>query len=414
MLIGHLVKSRYKVYDRLGMGGAATVYLARDTDSGKMVVVKVMHNNLVDEQFISRFKREIDLLKQIDNPHVIHLYDWGLREQHAGLGQEISYLVAEYIEGHTLADIVDARGPLDEQNALGIARQVALALEDIHGRGIVHRDVKSQNIMITADNRAVLIDFGIAKSPDHTTLTASSFFAGTLYYAAPEQILAAHDVDQRADIYSLGVVTYEMLMAALPVKTREFSTAATRIISGEIDPLADIRPVVEQLVRKMLAAQPGDRYDTAAEIVADIEGILGGQLQAISLPKRPSPRSTGPVPLLKLEQAAENPECQIVMPNGQRIPLERSETVIGRSHPRDAATPDIDLWALGVEDARTVSRQHCRVLKREGGYYLEELGSMNGTRLNEKPIHPGEMHLLNHGDQIMMGRVHLVFQRITH
>ncbi len=131
--------------------------------------------------------------------------------------------MAEYVEGHTLADLIDTRGPLSEADALAITRQIALALSDIHRRGIVHRDVKSQNIMITPANQAKLIDFGIAKSADHATLTASSFFAGTLYYAAPEQILETKDVDHRADIYSLGVVLYEMLSGGLPVKSREFA-----------------------------------------------------------------------------------------------------------------------------------------------------------------------------------------------
>ncbi len=411
MLVGHTIKNRYRIYDRLGVGGSATVYLARDAQTGQMVVVKVVHNNLINEEFIGRFKREIDVLQKIDNEHVIRLFDWGLREYEDGIQREITYIVAEYVEGHTLADLIDTRGPLSEADALAITRQIALALSDIHRRGIVHRDVKSQNIMITPANQAKLIDFGIAKSADHATLTASSFFAGTLYYAAPEQILETKDVDHRADIYSLGVVLYEMLSGGLPVKSREFGTAASRIIAGNLDPLDGVSKPVEQLVMKMLHPKPARRPASADEVILAIEKIIGKQHEP-SLPERPAPRTTTIMHPPDLPEEEGEALFEVVTTNGDHIPLTKAETIVGRSHPRDSAAPDIDLWALGIEDSRTASRQHCRIIRRDNKFFIEDLGSMNGTRLNNRPLEPGVSYPLHSGDQIMAGRVLLVFERV--
>ncbi len=412
VLIGHTLKGRYRVYDRLGVGGAATVYLARDSQTGQMVIVKVVHSHLVNDKFIARFQREIDLLQKINNPHVICLHDWALRELDSDLNQLLSYIVAEFVEGHTLADIIDTRGPLEEANGLAIARQIALGLADIHRHGIIHRDIKSQNIMITPEDQAKLIDFGIAKGHDHATLTDPSHFAGTLYYAPPEQILEAHSVDHRADIYALGVVIYETLTTRLPVSAREFGTVASKIIAGELDPITGVSQPVEELVADMLAYRPEERPNSADEVVARIDEIIGDAQQP-ALPDRPAPPTTTLVRV-----PSEHPEGEKITPRfvlldsmGRSIPIDRPLMVIGRSHPRDSAKPDIDLWALGIEGARTASRRHCQVFQEEGTFFVQDLGSMNGTLLNDQTLDPGNAYPLHEGDRIMAGRVLLTFQR---
>lgn len=411
MLIGHTLKDRYRIYDRLGSGGAATVYLGRDQVTGLMVIIKLVHNHLVNDKFIGRFKREIELLQKLHNPYVIQLYDWALQEFDSETNQPLSYIVAEFIEGHTLADIIDTRGPLDEPTSLAIAKQVAIGLSDIHRQGIVHRDIKSQNIMITPDNEAKIIDFGIAKGQGQQTLTASSHFAGTLYYAPPEQILESHAVDHRADIYALGVVLYEMLSASLPVKAREFGTVASRIISGKLDPITGVSEPVEELVTSMLALKPQDRPASADEVVRRIDKIFNRQAGQESIELDLPATTSRMKPLQPTEQVATR-QYEIVTPNGQCIPLQLQETIIGRSHPRDATVPDIDLWSLGLEDARTASRRHCRVFWHDGGYFLEDLGSMNGTQLNERPLEPSQLYPLHDGDRITAGRVQLIFRSV--
>lgn len=412
MLIGHILKNRYRVYDQLGVGGAATVYLARDSETGQMVVVKLVHAHLVNDQFIGRFQREIDLLQQIENPHIICLYDWALREHDPELDAILSYIIEEFVEGHTLADIIDTRAPLDESDALAIASQLSEGLKVIHNRGIVHRDIKSQNIILTPENVAKIIDFGIAKGPDHATLTDPSHFAGTLYYAPPEQILGAHNADNRADIYALGVVLYEMLTGVLPIKDREFGTIATRVISGDLDPITGVTVPVEVLVNDMLAHKVEDRIASAEDIIRRIEDILGSDNVSPEIPERPTTFST--VSAQRVEAAVQQqvvPTYVLVTAGGKRIPIRGPEIVIGRSHPRDPMVPDIDLFALGVEDARTASRRHCRLFLQEGGYSVEDLGSMNGTLLNGEILLPGTPHQLSTGDQIIAGRVVLNFVR---
>ncbi len=415
MLTGHTLRGRYHIYDRLGAGGAATVYLARDYQTGQMVVVKVVHPHMVDDQFIGRFQREINLLQQINNPYVIRLYDWALREYDPALGETLSYIVAEFVEGHTLAEVIDTRAPLSETDALTIARQVALGLADIHAKGIVHRDIKSQNIMLTPNNQAKLIDFGIAKAPNQATLTASSHFAGTLYYAAPEQILEAHTVDHRADIYSLGVVLYEMLTGGLPVKSREFGTVASRIIAGKLDPITGVSEPVAELVNGMLAHRVERRIPSAEEVIRRIEAITGGGRQPVSV-EMPMPTTTvwsRTAIDTSIPPKETAPAFVLMTKAGQVIPLTLVETIVGRSHPRDPATPDIDLWSLGLEEARTASRRHCRIFKQDDQYFIEDLGSMNGTRLNDQLLTPGQAYPLSEGDQIAAGRVLLTFRRAS-
>jgi serine/threonine protein kinase len=418
VLTGHTLKGRYRIYDKLGMGGAATVYLARDVQTGQMVIVKVVHPHLVNEQFIARFEREIDLLQQIQSPYIIRLFDWSLREHDAVLHETLSYIVAEFVQGHTLADIIDTRGKMEEDAALAIARQLALALSEVHARGIVHRDVKSQNIMITPTNDAKLIDFGIAKGPDHATLTDPAHFAGTLYYAPPEQIIESYKVDHRADLYALGVVLYEMLTARLPVQEREFGAIATKIIAGDLIPITDVSAPVIQLVNVMMAPNLTERINSGNEVVKRIEGILGGA-KTPDLPKRPDTGDRTAAVARAEAEPEELPETvpfsldkgfKLVTNDGLDIPLEKEETIIGRSHPRDAITPDVDLSALGVEHARTASRRHCRLFIDNGTFFLEDLGSMNGTRVNDAALQPGNVQRLEPGDLINAGRVELIFQ----
>jgi len=404
-VIGHTLKDRYRIYDRLGSGGAATVYLARDSESGQMVVVKVMHNNLIDDHFLQRFEREIDLLRKLDNDHIIRLYDYALREHDTFLDDYLSYIVAEFVEGHTLADLVDTRGRFDEHDSLSLARQIALGLADIHSRGIVHRDIKSQNIMVTPDRTAKIIDFGIAKSSDHTTITAPSHFAGTLHYAPPEQILESRDVDHRADIYALGIVLYEMLSATLPIKDREFGTIASRIIIGDLDPLEDVSPAVQELVNDMLAVDLGERLGSAKTVVERIEELLGPETKPVIADL---PDTTMMQRIFRPEEVKRASYC-LVTAADQRIRLDKPSVTIGRSHPSDPNVPDIDLWRLGVENARTVSRQHCRIFVDNGTYFLEDLESMNGTRLNDAAVLPGKVYALSIGDRIDAGRVPLIF-----
>lgn len=399
-LIGQTLKNRYRIYDQLGQGGAATVYLARDSETGQMTIVKVVHNHLVNDQFIARFEREIDLLQQINSGSIVKLYDWALQEFNAQLNYEISYIVAEFIEGHTLADIIDTRGKFDEPSALNITRQIAEGLADVHSRGIVHRDIKSQNIMVTPDNQAKIIDFGIAKAQNHATLTAPSHFAGTLHYAPPEQILESSEVDHRADIYALGIVLYEMLTATLPIKAREFGTVASKVISGDLDPITGVTEPVAELVNGMIAHRVDHRIASAREVIRQIDTILRGQVEIRTQEMT-----------MAMAASQNRPVFALVTTTGFEIVLSKPDVVIGRSHPNDPNIPDIDLFAMNIEEARTASRRHCRVFTDGRDYFVEDMASMNGTRLNGTQLEAGVVYPLKLGDVIQAGRVSLTFSQ---
>lgn len=411
MLIGKTLKGRYHVYDRLAEGGAAAVYLCRDTATGKMAVTKIVHDHLVDERFIARFQREIDLLQQLDSPHVMKLYDWSLREFDPHAGRIMSYIIAEFVEGHTLADIIDTRGALPEENALFIARQVALGLEHIHRKGIVHRDIKAQNVMVTPDDHVKIIDFGIAKGDEHPALTFKANFAGTLYYAAPEQILESRSVDARADIYSLGVILYEMLMASLPVSDRDMAKVASRVVAGDLDNITGVSEATAHLVNDMLSLRPENRPQTAIEVVRRIDSLLDPS-RVTHMPQHESSADTR-LRLPHRSPQAEAPQASLSyilsMDDGLTFSLPRAETVIGRSHPRHSDRPDVDLVVLDLEKARTVSRRHCRLTIKGDTFVVEDLGSMNGTFVNGTRLEqfiPCDIQL---GDMLMVGRVKLVF-----
>ncbi len=245
-------------------------------------------------------------------------------------------------------------------------------------------------------------------------VAVSGVSLGTPAYVSPEQALG-EVVDHRADIYALGIVLYEMLMATLPVKAREIGTVASKIIAGDLDPITGVSQPVERLVNDLIAYEPEERIASAAEVVARIEEITGS-VRGPSLPEMPpSPATTIAMRAMMLDTPPKPAEprerFELVTETGVAVEVKTPDTVIGRSHPRDTSMPDVDLWAMGLENARTASRRHCRIFFQDGAYYLEDLGSMNGTWLNDIPLEAGMPHLLNDGDRIAAGRVLLTFRR---
>ncbi len=276
-MIGRILSNRYKLIGELGSGGMAWVYLAADLVEEHTVAVKILYpQNSQDLGFVQRFIREarlsMTLSQPVPHPNIVRVLDYGAdRDTH--------YLVMEYVPGKDLGQILEERGPLLWQLALGLARQVALALDHAHHHEVVHRDIKPSNIMILPDGTVRVLDFGIARARTSPELTLSGF-VGSPSYAAPEQA-TKQPVDIRADIYSLGVVLYRMLSGGLPFEGETPWEVVNQHISAT-PPSLDARcpglpRQVVRLVEKAMAKSPRGRFKTPAEMVQAIDAVLAGQ-----------------------------------------------------------------------------------------------------------------------------------------
>ena len=272
-MIGEILGNRYKLIQEVGSGGMAWVYLGEDLLNGRRVAVKVLYPQYTEDMsYIQRFIREAKLALGLDAPHIVRVLNYGA-------DRDVHYLVMEYIEGKDLKEILNIRGRLPYQEALSIVSQVVQALHRANERGIVHRDIKPQNLMITTDGIVKVLDFGIARARALPSLTQSGF-VGSPYYISPEQAMG-ENVDIRSDIYSLGVVIYEMLTNTLPFDaSTPWSVISQHIASAPpTEPLeeANVPPVVMQLVLKALSKRPEDRFQSPKELLQAVQSAVAGK-----------------------------------------------------------------------------------------------------------------------------------------
>ncbi len=287
--IGELIDGRYEITSAISRGGMATVYSAVDTRLDRTVAVKIMHENLaLDEEFVSRFIREAKAAAGLSHPNLVQVYDQGWNQG----GVPAVFLVMEYIPGATLRDHLFAVGQLDPKEALGILDQVLSALTYAHQRGIIHRDIKPENIMITADGRVKLGDFGLARAVSTgNTLTAdANVLMGTVGYLAPEQVQRGI-ADEKSDIYSLGIVFFEMLTGKKPYEGDSPIQIAYRHVHDRVPAPSTLNNAItrdiDTLVLRATTPDPGLRYQNAREFQDDIRKsliILDPNEQQLSLP----------------------------------------------------------------------------------------------------------------------------------
>jgi beta-lactam-binding protein with PASTA domain/tRNA A-37 threonylcarbamoyl transferase component Bud32 len=271
-LIGTLFDGRYRVIRRLGSGGMANVYLAEDTELGRSVAIKVLdEKHAKDEQFVERFRREAKNAASLQHPNIVSIYDRGEAEG-------TYYIAMECIEGRTLKELLVARGPLPVDQAVAYARQILGAIRFAHRKGIVHRDIKPHNVLVDADGRLKVTDFGIARA-GASQMTEAGSIIGTAQYLSPEQARGA-PVDQRSDLYSVGVVLYEMLTGSVPFTGDTPVEIAMKHISAVPEPPSAKRPEVpedlDMIVLRALAKDPDERFQTAEEMDAELGRLAAG------------------------------------------------------------------------------------------------------------------------------------------
>jgi serine/threonine-protein kinase len=270
-MIGTVLSGRYRLEAKLGSGGMSTVYLARDQTLDRQVAVKVMHREMSEQpEQLERFRQEARAVAKLSHPNVVSVIDAGEDGGHP-------YIVFEYVEGETLKQRIGREGALDPQEAIAYAIEVARGLSVAHARKMVHRDIKPQNILIDAEGRAKLTDFGISRQLEQDGMTATGRVLGTTDYVAPEQAMG-HGADPRSDIYSLGVVLYEMLVGQVPFSADSQVGVAMKHVNEELPDVQRRRPEVSAavalVVERSTAKDPGQRYQTVGEMIDDLSTAL--------------------------------------------------------------------------------------------------------------------------------------------
>ncbi|MDX6689106.1 MAG: eukaryotic-like serine/threonine-protein kinase [Solirubrobacteraceae bacterium] len=273
--VGTLLSQRYRLDAQVGTGGMSTVYRAFDTVLERQVAIKLMHREIArDSDQLERFRREARAVAQLNHPNLVGVIDAG---EEGDPDYPTPYIVFEYVEGETLKERIRRNGRLSVSESIAYAIEVARALGVAHDRGIVHRDVKPQNVLIDEEGAAKVTDFGIARSLHQEGLTADGRVLGTTDYVSPEQALG-HAVSGQSDLYSLGIVLFEMLTGDVPFKGETQVTVAMKHVRDELPDVQIRRPEVSAalaaVIDRATAKELDRRYPDAASLIADLEDVL--------------------------------------------------------------------------------------------------------------------------------------------
>src|SRR4051794_28646861 len=271
-LLNTLFDGRYRIVRKLGTGGMANVYLAEDEVLGRRVAIKILNDRHAgDDQFVERFRREAKNAASLSHPNIVSIYDRGDAEG-------TYYIAMEYLDGRSLKELIISRGPAPVNVSIEYARQILSALRFAHRHGIVHRDIKPHNVLVDAEGRVKVTDFGIARAGT-SQMTEAGSIVGTAQYLSPEQARGS-GVDQRSDLYSLGIVLYELVTGTVPFNGDTPVEIAMKHLSQTPDPPSERRPDVPRdldlIVMRALAKDPDDRYQSAEEMDADLERFARG------------------------------------------------------------------------------------------------------------------------------------------
>jgi eukaryotic-like serine/threonine-protein kinase len=290
--IPQVLLDRYEVGPLLGAGGMAEVYEGRDRLLARQVAIKVLQSQYVrDQSFLLRFKREAQAAASLSHPNVVAVYDTGSEDG-------THFIVMEFVDGRTLKDVVRQEGPLYPDRAAEICADVSAALVAAHARGLIHRDIKPGNIMLTPDGKVKVMDFGIARATTSETITQTAAVIGTAQYISPEQA-QGQTVDYRSDLYSLGCCLFEMLTGTVPFTGATPVAIAYRHVREDPTPPRmlnpDVPPPLEAICLKAMAKLPDNRYQTAAELRADLERYRNGE-PVLATPLLDSAATTQAIP----------------------------------------------------------------------------------------------------------------------
>ena len=381
--LGRIIKGRYKLIDERGSGSFGEVYITRDLQTNYLYAAKVMYpDHTSDNELLERFKREAYILQSLNDPHIVRIVDYGNDDN-------LYFIIMNHIDGQNLKYYITSYGPIEPLLAIHYILQAAQGLDAACKIGVVHRDIKPQNILINNKGVVKIVDFGLSRSKESPTITSSDKFMGTAYYTAPEQVMSSHSADIRSDLYSLGIVLFESLAGYPPYSGGTVVDIILKHQSEDIPSICRIYPGLpyefDMFVQKAMAKQPEDRFQTPREFILALEQI--------------QQRMHGPMPVL--------PQARLVIiSTGQTFILTGAKLIIGREDPKREIHPDIQI----DDTTMTWGRVHACFLNENGTWMLEDQNSRNKTRLNGKILHPYESMPLKDGDVLHFGRVEARFE----
>ena len=305
MLEGHLLNERYRIKRTIGGGGMANVYLAHDIILDREVAIKVLRLEFAnDPEFIERFDREAQAATSLAHPNIVNIYDVG-EEEH------ILYMVMEYVAGLTLKEYIVENGPLAVDEAIGIMKQLTDAIAHAHANGLIHRDIKPQNILVDEVGNVKVTDFGIAIALSATSLTQTNSILGSVHYLSPEQARGGM-ATKKSDIYSLGIVLYELLTAQLPFSGQSPISIALKHLQNETPSVRQINPnvpqSVENIVLKATAKDPFHRFENVYEMEESLDASLdpANMDEALYAPPVEDGEETKAIPIITNDRMAQN------------------------------------------------------------------------------------------------------------
>jgi serine/threonine-protein kinase len=374
---------RFQIIEERGRGGMAAVYKAYDCVLQRTVALKILAPQLAaNQEFTRRFRREAITSANLRHPNIVVIYDVGTQDQ-------FQYIVMEFLEGQTLQEEIRQSGALPVDRILYILWQLSSALDYAHGQRLVHRDVKPANVILGKEDHVTLTDFGLVKAARGQRITVQGAAIGTLKYMSPEQA-AGQELDHRSDIYSLGVVAYEMLSGATPFSGKTPYQTLHSLMHKPPPPLSKLNPQVspgvEQAVHRALAKLPAERFGSAGDFVQALASAadLGRAVDTW----------TDTAPLTR--------EIALILTSsdGREYPVPLGVTTVGRDIGNDIVLP-----------VRQVSRIHARIRCDAASCHIVDMRSTNGTFINNAPLAPKKQRRLRPGDTLGIGPVVLTVAR---